>query len=282
MTPSEHENDPVAEAQRLLAEGDVRRALARLRATKPRHDENTNEHLARLALLAIEQDAIELAHEAMAHTVDAATHKTSVLVNELLALQPKIPAAYLRLFAEGTRTGLTHDIRTKIDALKRQNLADASEVFGQLGLRGPRLRKTYGVLMDPLLNFDGTPRRAPWHWGLLSMGLVVLTSLAVSLAKLEGSLSSATPPTIDVEVSDGADAMLGSAVNLICSDRPERCDDARMLHQSLDQHTCGGVEARLERLVVGDLNDASGDAIRLLQQRIEHACGVTAHRGTTP
>ena len=273
---------PLAESKRLLSQGDERRALARLKALMPPHESGTNEHFVEFALLAIEQDAVELAKEAMAHTVDANTHKTSALVNELLALQPKIPSAYLRLFAEGTRTGLTHDIRTQLDELKRENLADASEVFGQLGLRAPKLRQTYGVLMDPLLNGDGTPRKAPWHWGWLLAGAALVTSLALSLARLEGSLSSAPPATSDVEVADDADAMLGSAVNLICSDRPERCEDARMLHRSLDQHACSGVEARIERLDEGNLNDASGDAIRLLQQRVEHACGVAANAGATP
>ncbi len=267
--------DGLSEAKRLLSEGDPSRALAQLRALKPYRDNSTDERLFELALLAIEHDAIAFAAEAMTQTANA-THKTGVLVSELLALQPKIPTAYLRLFAEGTRTGLTHALRGQIDALKQQNLSDAAEVFGQLGLRAPRLRQTYGTLMDPLLNGDGTPRKAPWHWGWLAAGLAALTSLFLSLAKLNSTIPPAPAPSIDIEFADGSDAMMSSAVSLICSDRPERCDDARMLLQSLDRHECSGVEARIQRLIVGDLDDTSGDAIRLLQQRIEQACEVTA------
>ena len=240
----------------------------------PFRERSAPEQLIELALLAIEQDAIDLAAEAMTHVADGSTHKTSTQVNELLALQPKIPAAYLRLFAEGTRTGLTHAIRAQIDTLKKRSLADATEVYGQLGLRAPKLRKTYGTLVDPLLNGDGTTRKTPMHWGWLGGGLVVVLSLSRMLASQSLETSSASWPAINVEVSDEQEAALGSAVNLICADRPERCDDARRLSESLGRRSCAGGRALVERLTVGDLNDAAGDASRLLQHRFNESCGA--------
>ena len=234
------------------------------------------------ALLAIEQGDLTGAIERLAELDReggvTATHEHLACLRELLALAPKIPRAYLKLLAEGARLGDSEFLRERLLALKQRNHSDAREVYGQLGLRAPLLRRRFGRLIDPLVNHTGGAHASLVPWRRLG-GTVALLAMLLGIAL---SLPDATPhaPTVDlstVEMEFDEEAALTSAVNILCADDPTDCEDARRLRSHLLQHECSAMERSVERLTRPLTSDAASDARSLLVRRASEACVARPH-----
>jgi hypothetical protein len=218
-----------------------------------------------LALLLVEANDVALAREIL----EAGRIETdeAIVLHELIALAPKIPSAYLRLFAEGARVLDVEATRTQLLALKKRNLSDAGEVFGQLGLRAPTLRKAYGKLIDPLLQEDGTARSTPLHWGWLGGGLVALLTLLRIFEALPTTRARDLAMDLSIEVDESDSAALDSAVNIVCADRPAQCAEARAMQTHIREASCTAIVPSAP-----DEDSVVGDAMRLLHQRAQQAC----------
>lgn len=256
-------------AKSLLEQGDFDAARTRVRSAIRLHAESPSlTHLRALALIAFEEGALELGAEWTAHLALDDRCEESVVLRELVALTPKIPSAYVRLFARGTRLGDFEGTRTQLLALKQRNLSDAGEVFGQLGLRAPTLRKTYGKVIDPLLQKDGTARSIPFHWRWLGGGMVLLVGL---LRIVDAMPMTGAPPSSDqalpIEVEESQTAAMDSAVNIVCTDRPMQCAEARSMQTRIREGACVTIESNTP-----DEDSVVGDAMRLLRQRAQQAC----------
>jgi hypothetical protein len=214
-----------------------------------------------VALLLMEANDVALAREI--HEAGRVDADEGIVLHELIALAPKIPSGYLKVFAEGARVLDVEATRAQLLALKKRSLSDAGEVFGQLGLRAPTLRKSYGKLIDPLLQEDGTARSAPFHWRWLGGGLVLL----LVLLRFARALPEAPMPSVSIEVEESDAATIDSAVNIVCTDRPAQCAEARAMQTHIREAPCTAIVP-----TAPDEDSVVGDAMRLLHQRAQQAC----------
>ena len=246
----------------LLLEGDSDAARIRIRGLLHTSSLEADAHAWRdVALLLVEANDVALAGEILeAGRIEA---DEGIVLRELIALAPKIPSAYLKVFAEGARVLDVEATRAQLLALKKRNLSDAGEVFGQLGLRAPTLRKTYGKLIDPLLQEDGTARSTPFHWRWLGGGLVLL----LVLLRFAKALPAAPMPSVSIEVDESDAATIDSAVNIVCADRPAQCAEARAMQTRIREASCTAIVPSAP-----DEDSVLGDAMRLLRQRAQQAC----------